>query len=186
METSSFAVAFQHYQPVSKTISRTLQADPGVIDAMAMNQEDYTEDLRLWAAKSAVAFQQAYGFCQPAEERYTYKCLWNRALQWRRRYARKRVTTVSLENTPGLQDSEALTYEVDFEARLDAIRALRALQLHFNPVEWSTLARVAEAGGELASVHDPATDGTYGAFKMRVQRLRKKAHEILENWFPEE
>jgi len=91
------------------------------IDARAFDRDDYRQEFALLALHASRSFQERYGFCLPAERRFTYKSLWRHTAQLMRRQ-------LAAERHPVTQSAEAPEVAVDVEGQYEAAEALRVLQ----------------------------------------------------------
>jgi len=175
MEAVTAIHAYAEYQPAAKALARRFGPRSGMLDARARTQEDYSHELRLKAVGAADRFQKWKGFCLPAERRYVYKALWNRARNWRRDQQRSQAMSAVVD----VHHEEALgVYEI--EAQLEARQVVRVLASALSPKETVILARLVEANGVLRQAWRPELDGPIREFTRRVARIRRKAKKVAE------
>lgn len=174
MEAVTAVNAYQEYQAVAKGLARRFGPHPSAIDSFARGFDDHVQELRLHAISVAGSFQKRFGFCQPAERRYTNQSLWHQAYNWQRGDRRRQERVRSFETKHAWGE----TY--DMEATLEARETLMSLLRAFPPEDRVVLLRVAEADGVVRRAWDPDRDGCLRAFERRVARLRKKAALLIQ------
>jgi hypothetical protein len=177
------------YVRLVKSAAYRLSPAIGVVDRLGMDRDDYAQDLRLRAVLATEQFRSEHGDSAEAEQRYVTRAMWHRVSGWQRTHAQRKATgvqMVSLESAFAATDQRDLSYSMG--GRQDAQEALGYLCSRLSAREWETLVRVAmDSGvrGGPARAFDPALDGANpGSFKVRIQRLRRKAKRLLEKVMP--
>lgn len=149
---------------------------PGRIDQLGFDLEDYMSELRLVSWEAQDQFRRRYGFCEPAERRYVTKALWNYARD------RKALQRVRERAQNQLEFTRHLTFEaICPESNLDARESIRILQRKLPPSDFLDLVRVFESGHASEAYTGPDEEGcSYQNFCRRIAALKKRAREILE------
>jgi len=172
--------ALDEYDDAAQRISRHVERRIGrnVIDAQARTQDDYLQDLRLRAIETAETFQRVNGFCLPAERRYVHKSLWNRARDWTRTHI---LESFKRHDTSVEFLSEDKTNQwYDPEPQLEAIHALRQLEVRLPTEQWHVLREVAEAGGCVLSAYNASPHSCcQRSYHDRFQAAQEAAKKIL-------
>lgn len=175
MEAVTATHAYVEYQSAAKLLARRFGPRSGMLDAKARTREDYTQELRLKAIEVAERFQKRVGFCLPAERRYTYKAMWNRARNWRRDQGRHRLFEMAVDS----HSEEALgVYQID--EQIAARQVVRVLIEVLPPEDKEIVARLAEANGVISEAWQPEIDGSLTKFERRVGRIRRVAKKVAE------
>ena len=175
METVTAIHAYGEYKLAARSVAVRFWPESRMIDARGRTRDDYVQELRLKAVEAADRFQQSHGFCLPAERRYTYKALWNRARGWCRDARCQTVCAIPLDGGHG----EVLG-SYDIEGNLEARQVIRSLLGCLSRKEREVLVQLVESGGNVSQAFDPEIDGSWRAFRRRVARLRWKAEKVME------
>lgn len=174
MQTVTAINAYAEYKPAAQLLARRFGPTGGMLDAKARGRDDYAQELRLKAIDVAGHFQVRVGFCLPAERRYTYKALWNRARNWRRDQLRRQTLGLVVD----AQREDALgVYEI--ESQIEARQIVRVLISVLGPEDRDILARLVDADGVIPDAWNPEIDGTLRTFQRRVARLRERAKKAV-------
>jgi len=176
MEAVTFVNAYQAYESLAKKLVSRFGPPKAAMDSTARTREDYVQELRLHAAKVANVFQRKFGFCTPAERRYTKSSLWHRAMNWKRNNRRTFFSTLVFEKKHG---GEIDGY--DMQEALEIRQGLNRIFAKCSLDDRTLLLRVAEVGGSARAAWDPDTDGSYHTFARKVANLRECAKYFYGN-----
>jgi hypothetical protein len=160
------------YAKSAKRIAQSI-LPPQQIDSLANDQDDYAHQLLIASWEAQIAFRKQHGFCTPAERRWVHTCLWNKVRNVRRDSAWLACRKLPLEHV------RLDSIQHDMVAQLEAREYLKQLQAVLSDDEWSTLCRVAEAGGISKAFEE--RDGNLARFQKRIRNLRKRAKQLVEN-----
>lgn len=175
---SNVDLTYRTYQPEAKAQARRLRPRQNQVDLLGLDQEDYIQEFTAHAARAAFIFQEKFGFCAPAEQRYTKTALCRVRTNWARSHSR--ISTVFsgvMLDIDGHEDALSYTEEGKFEAR----SLLRYLDRTLDSKDRQLFCRLVEAGGSIEKAWEADSDyPSLGGFKRRVSRLRKKAKRLIE------
>ena len=170
METATAIHAYSEYHATAKFLAQRFGPQFDGLDFRARSKEDYAQELRLKAITVADRFQHRVGFCLPAERRYTYKALWNRARNWRRDQQRREAY-----GTPLDAYGEGVLGVYSIDGQLEARETLSRLLSGISRKDRLALESLVAAGGMVSAAWDPAIDSSLKLFRRRITRLRRKA-----------
>lgn len=176
MESCTATHAYLEYHPTATLLAFRYGPRLGALDEMARTTDDYVQELRLKAITTANRFQKLNGFCLPAERRYTYKSLWNRARSWKRKRFQR-----ALREVPLLDSMERASGTYQIEGQLVAREVVRVLHSVLTADDRELLARLVQSDGIVSKAWIPETDGSLRTFERRVAQVRELAKNLMDS-----
>lgn len=164
---------YDDYTPAIKSIIGAYAPMPGMMDSSGKDRDDYFQELQLVSWTSQRKFRDRYGYCSPAERRYTHKCLWNYARSYRRDANSLDGRHVDYEVIAPTLDTG-----IQLEDQVGARISLSTLESRLPRRDWDTLLSVGVCNGSVMEAAGQEQE-QYTRFRKRVYRVRRQAKALL-------